>query len=356
MRGRRWLLIGTVGLGAYLAGGCLTAVRPPQKRPPRTLVSTPAVSDAREEKDPGSPVSDYLVSQSPTVALDVQPAVAEKTSEKSVEPAEMRIPSDESSSPPRPDPAPQRPKETHPDPVPRVEAPSVQVLRALHEQHSEEEINEQLKSHDPPTRELMLVLLQSVTQLEQVGGIARMAPRDLAVWTDRLNSVTASLRGRAQLILGRMCFCSYIKNFGDFTPLEHACFQPGEVAHVYVEVRNFSSRRQKDRYVTVLKGRLEIFDENNRNSPPITWVSRPRYDVSITPRQDYYINFRFEVPVNCPAGLHTMRIAVEDWTDAPEGAKEVPKSRVAQRTLDFRVGGPIARPARPRVAEVAPAR
>jgi hypothetical protein len=237
----------------------------------------------------------------------------------------------------------------------RPDAPSVQVLRSLLEHHPEGEVNEQLKPYDPATRDAMLLLLTSIAQLEQSGGVARLSPRDLAAWSDRLNTLTASLRGRTQLILERMCFCSYIKNFGDYAPLptENTFFQPGEVAHVYVQVRNFSNRREGDKYVTVLKGRLEIYDENNRNSPPITWCSPARADVSASPRQDYYINFRFQVPPTSPAGLYTMRISVEDWTDALPGSKTVPESRIARRTLDFRVGGPIARPYRNRIADSA---
>jgi hypothetical protein len=232
----------------------------------------------------------------------------------------------------------------------------VQVLRALLEHHPEGEINEQLKSYDPATRDAMLLLLTSIAQMEQGGGLTRISPRDLAAWSDRLNTLTASLRGRAQLILERMCFCSYIKDYGNFAPLppEHTFFQPGEMAHVYVQVRNFSSRREGDKYVTVLKGKLEIFDESNRNSPPIAWTSPPRADASASPRQDYYINFRFPVRPCWPAGLYTLCISVEDWTDAPPGAKSVPESRIARRTLDFRVGGPIARHPRNRMAEAPP--
>lgn len=246
--------------------------------------------------------------------------------------------------------------EVHPAPLTRPDAPSVQILRELLERRPEEEINEQLKSYDPATREVMLLLLTSIAQLEQDGGIARISPRDLAAWTARLNTLTASLCCRSQLILERMCFCSYIKNFGDFAvlPPEHTFFQPGEVAHVYVQARNLSCRRQGDKYVTVLKGRLEIYDENNRDKPPISWASQLCEDVSAAPRQDYYINFRFQVPRNCPAGLYTMRITVEDWTDAPPGAKQVPEWRVARRTLDYRVGGPSARPRRNRIADAAP--
>ena len=357
MRGCRWLSIRTIGLVSCLLAGCLRHTLPPEVRMPRSnAAARPRRNLAEEESQPAS-LSDYQVSRTPTVELDVQPAaamekptvkVAEKPAEKplekpvepaekSVEPAEIHI---QSADPPEPR------REAPVAPLSRPEAPSVRVLRALLDHHSEEEINEQLRGYDPITREAMLVLLTSIAQLQQNGGVERMSPRDLAVCTDHLNTLTTSLRGRAQLILERLCFCRCIKNFGDYVPLppEHAVYQPGEVAHIYVQVRNISSRRLRDKYVTVLKGRFEIFDENSRDKPPtITWASPPRQDVSASPRQDYYINFRFQVPPNCPAGLYTMHIFVEDWTDAPPEAKEVPESRIAQRTLDFRVGSTTAR-------------
>jgi hypothetical protein len=372
MRGRRWLLIGNLGLGSCLLAGCLRATLPPQAQRPHPNASIPAATISSEEGKSSPPPSDYLVSPTPVLPPTRQPPTAtvkmvespeEKAAEKPVEPVEMRIHSEESSSP-TPPPSPPSPGEregpshveTHPVPLTRPDAPSVQILRGLLDHRPEEEINEQLKPYDPTTREVMLLLLTNVVQLEQNGGITRISPRHLAAWTDRLNTLTASLRSRSQLILERMCFCSYINNFGDFAPLpaEHTFFHPGELAHVYVQARNLSSRRQGEKYVTVLKARLEIYDENSRDAPPISWNSLPREDVSASPRQDYYINFRFQVPLSCPAGLYTLRITVEDWTDVPSGAQQVPEWRIARCTLDFRVGGPIARPARRRIVEVVP--
>lgn len=384
MQGSRWLRVGKLGLGSCLLAGCLRAALPPETRRSQAEVSTrPAQASAEanalghsesESATKGKqspPPSDYLVSRTLAVPPTVQPALAtiqavespaEKPKPKLVEPAEMRIRSEETSSPaPPPSPPPTEGGKSegpphfdvHPAPLVRPDAPSVQVLRGLLDHHPEDEINEQLKPYDPATREALILLLTSVAQLEQDGGIPRISPRNLAAWTNRLNTLTASLRSRSQLILERTCFCSTINNFGVFKPLpaEHSFFHPGELAHVYVQACNLSSRRRGEKYVTVLKGRLEIYDENKREDPPITWAPLPREDISASPRQDFYINFRFQVPPNCPAGLYTLRITVEDWTDAPPDAKGVPEWRIAHCTLDFRVGGPIARPARNRIAE-----
>ncbi len=367
MRGNRWLRIGQLGLGSCLLAGCLRTALPTEAPQTQFGASTRAVashapaSPSANEGQGGagapSPPSDYLVSRTLAVPPTVQPTLAtikaadgqaEKPAENPVGPVDMRIRSEDSPAHP-PEPPPHL--EVHPAPLTRPDAPSVQVLRGLLDHHPEEEINEQLKNYDPATRETLLLLLTSIVQLEQDGGIARISPRNLAAWTNRLNTLTTSLRSRSQLILERTCFCSCINNFGDFAPLpaEHT-FYPGELAHVYVQARNLSCRRRGEKSVTVLKGRLEIFEENSREKPVMT-ASASREDISASPRQDYYINFRFQVPPSFPAGLYTLRITVEDWTDAPPGAKQVPPWRIARCTLDFRVGGPIARPARNRIAE-----
>jgi hypothetical protein len=362
MRGCRWLSMRTISLAGCLLAGCLRHTIPPEEQMLRSNVPAHSPQDSAAEQSQSHSLSDYQVTRPPTVVLDVQPTAATETAtekvaekpvvkrpakpaEKPMEPAEMRIASAEPSSPKPPEDPPEPHKETPTAPLSRPEAPSVQVLRALLDHRPEEEIDEQLQSYDPITREAMLLLLTSIAQFQQTGGVERMSPRDLAACTDRLNTLTASLRGRAQLILERMCFCRSIRNFGDYTPLppEHAFFQPGEMAEIYIQVRNVSSRRVRDKYVTVLKVRGEVYNENSGGQPPITWASPPRQDVSASPRQDYYINFQFRVP-NCPAGLYTIRLFVEDWTDALPEAKQVPESRIAQRTLDFRVGGGLARP------------
>ena len=154
-----------------------------------------------------------------------------------------------------------------------------------------------------------------------------------------------------------MCFCSRIENFGRFEPLDTTCFQPGEEVHVYVQVRNFANQSgTKGGYATALKGKLEIFDEYNSEKPFMRWHSQLYTDTSWTPRQDYFVNFRFQVPRKCPPGSYTVYITVEDWTEAAPDANEVPKSRIARSSLDFRVGGSVPPQPRANIADVTPAR
>jgi hypothetical protein len=155
-----------------------------------------------------------------------------------------------------------------------------------------------------------------------------------------------------------MCFCKSIESFGKYCMcgLNPPVFQPGEEVRVYLQVRNFASQQVGEAYKTVLKGRLEIYDETNRNSPGFIKDIEPQPDFSRTPRQDFFVNIRFHVPLCCPPGSYTLWITVEDWTGAPPGTKKVARSRIDRRSLDFRVGGPVSRPPQTSIADVMPAR
>jgi hypothetical protein len=349
MRRHRWLLILSPSLAACLLSGCLRAPLPPDASIAPSDNPTRASQKGKDglnqlERSPPESQSDYQLCLPPPVKPDGQAAIAP------VKAVELRITPPETLPPAQPADPPQPRVEIH-APSPKPDASLVQALRALLDHHSAEEVLEQLKQYDPATREALRVLLGTAAQLEQDGGVPRTTPRDLAALADRLNALTVALRGQAQLTLDNMFFCSHIKNFGQFEPLDQYCFQPGDWVHVYVEVRNFASRREGAWYKTVLKGRLEIYDEHNRATPSFLQADEKRADLSRTPRQDFWVNCRFRVP-NCPPGSYTVYVYVEDWTDAPAEAKEVPPSRIARKSLDFRVGGPLAS----RIADGPPSR
>jgi hypothetical protein len=349
MRGRQWLLIWS----AVLLSGCLRGTVQPETHNPRAdgpVVAAQATEGGAKRVDLSPPKSptDYQLSQPPPLKPDATP------SPPPVEPVDLRI-KPQAPPPTRPANPPEPQMKVHPAPPPKSDAVPVQVLRALLEHRPEEEVRQHLKRYDPTTQDALLVLLGGVAQMEQGGGIEQTAPRDLAALVDRLSAVTIALRARAQLTLDNLCFCSRIENFGKFCPLDNACFQPGEEVHVYVQVRNFASRQTAGRYETVLKGKLEFYDERDRAKPFLVWNDKPQYDYGRTPRQDYFVNFRFSIPQNLPPGSYTVWITVEDWTDAPSGAKEVTKSRFARSSLDFRVGPPTRHP-RANIADVTPVR
>jgi hypothetical protein len=349
MRVHRWLLIGNTGLGACLLCGCLRGTVTPDELPPRGNRIALTERDSKEESaEARRPPSNYQVSQLPSVPKET-PATPP------VRPVELRIEAQEPPAPTPPTGSPEPAAEARPAPA-EPDAPLVQALRALLKRLPAGEVREPLKQYDAATQEALLVLLERMAELELAGSVEQLAPRELAIWADRLDILVEGLRPRAQLMLQKTYFCSHIENFGKFTPLEDICFQPGQVARVYVQLKNVASRWNGSRYETILKGRVEIYAEDNRGKPVIVSTSKLEHDVSRTPRHDYFVNIRFEVPWSCPYGSYTVRICVEDWTDAPAGARKVAPSRCDCSSLDFRVGGPMVRHPSAGIADAIPPR
>ena len=349
MRARRWLVIGNIGLGACLLCGCLRGTVTRDELPTRAdRFARSERGSQGESTDPRTPPSNYQVSQLPSVPK-------ETPSSPPVRPVELRIEPQEPPAPTQPNDPPALAAEARSAP-PETDAPLVQALRALLRHQPAGEVREPLKHYDPATQEILLALLERLAGLELAGSVEQVAPRDLATWADHLDALAESLRPRAQLMLQKTFFCSHIENFGKFTPLEDICFQQGQVARVYVQLKNVASRSNGSRFQTVLKGRVEIYAENNHDKPVIVSTSKLEHDYSRSPRHDYFVNIRFEVPPSLPHGSYTIRICVEDWTDAPAGAKQVPASRCDCSSLDFRVGGPIVRHPSAGIADISPPR
>ncbi len=326
MRGRGWLPIVSSGLAAFLLSGCLRGTLSPEQDA-RSGGITPARFDEKTQTAKAS--SDYQLSAPPPTRPAVHPAPAP------LESVELRIKPQEAQPPAQPA-DPPRPRIDLPPAPAKTDVPLLGALRAILEHHSAEEVKEQLKSFDAETSQALLVLLASAAELE-TGGVEHISPRDLVGLLDRLNLLSMRLRARAPLILDHMCFCSRIENFGKYEPLEQYCFQPGEAVKVYVEVRNFADQCRGPYFNTVLKGRMEIYEEN-QTKPFFVRDCEPLADRSRTGRQDFFVNFRFPMP-NCPPGSYTLKIYIEDHTPAADGKKVKP--RIASSSLDFRVGGPI---------------
>ena len=352
MRGRRWLLIWCAGLGACLLSGCLRGLLPPDKSGARSDSPVPVAKAAddgakRTDLSPTKSPTDYQVCQPPPANPDAEPAPAP------VNTVDLRIqPRQAPPAQPTDPPGPQMPVRS--SAAAKPDAASVQVLRALLEGRPDDEVREHLKHYDPVTHEALLALLGGVAQ----PGGGRRGRADLAAQVGGPRGSTHRRDHRpapqAQLTLDNMCFCSHIENFGQFRTLlpEHSSFQPGEEARVYVQVRNFASRRERGGYATVLKGRLEIYEEGNRDKPFIIWDSEPgrlQLDAASGLLRQFPLPRAAELPARL---LHRLdlRGRLDGHCRRNEKGGEV---RSARSSLDFRVG--TSDPAATRhIADVAP--
>jgi hypothetical protein len=338
MRRCHWLPITSCGLALCLLSGCLRGTIPDSTR--GTLTGNPLDQPEPEDVPPaepsaeGRPRSDYQVCQPVSAPQTPQTASAAPL----VKPIEMRIPS-EPPPPAQPSEPPTPEMRLRPPPPAKPEAPLVVALReVLEQQPADDALEEHLKHHDAETRKLLVSMLRSAARLEK-GDVDQASARDVTRLVDQLNALTVSLRSRALLALDKMCFCSRIENFGQFKPLPHdCCFQPGEEASVYLQVRNFSSRPSNGGYETILKGKMEIYEEHNQRKPVYYRDFAPKVDYSLSLRQDYFVNILFPIPSTCPPGSYTLWVQIEDVTPLPGRQKE---TRSARRSLDFHVGNAV---------------
>jgi hypothetical protein len=232
---------------------------------------------------------------------------------------------------------------SRPAPV-KEESPLVAALRCALEKHPKK-AQALLQQYDPSDRALLLALLSLTAGLGE-GELPKLPAAEVERTLDQLHSLTLHLRQRARLSLGTVCFCRKIENFGQFIPMPgHYEYQAGEDGRagervqVYAEVRNFRSVLRNGQYETCLLCSLSVHDENGVEK--ITNNLAPCIDRSQSPRQDYFLNFQFNVFPKLPPGLYTLWVTVKDVTPAGPGQPIGP--RVARRSLDFRVCPPGTR-------------
>jgi hypothetical protein len=220
------------------------------------------------------------------------------------------------------------------------ESPLLIALRSLLANRSAEAV-EQLQTYDAASREMLMTLLPMAARVGD-GGLEHSTPQEAAVLLEQLRSLEGVLKPRAALALDQVRFCRKVNGFGHYEPWpdDHVfqagtADQRGERMQVYVEVRNFASRRNGTVYETSLGGVVEVRDADDK---PISRLDfPPRVDRSQTPRGDYILNFQFYLPAPLPEGRYTLNVLVKDVIDP---ATSEAASRNASRTLHFTVSAP----------------
>jgi hypothetical protein len=189
---------------------------------------------------------------------------------------------------------------------------------------------------DAANRELVAGLAPLLVQVSEAS-LSSRSTEEIARVAEQVQALIASEKSPPPIVLERLCFCRRIEMFGLYDPLpaEHE-FRPGELARVYVEVRNPSSVRHEVepgqvRWLTQLASTAEIRDVAGKT----VWrhnFHRDRPDMSRSKRHDHFEHYRFCVP-ELPPGRYKLWIRVED----------VPTKRSAQRALEFRVASGATR-------------
>jgi hypothetical protein len=219
-----------------------------------------------------------------------------------------------------------------------MHVPAVKAFELmLHNRHPD--AVEQLKAYDPQTQDFFLRMLPVMCVLVKTP-FGQLPHEQASHISDQLARVQAELRPMTGVTLGTVCFCEWVKAFGNYHPLPEdyvfaagAGAKAGELVQLYVELKHFSSiQRAKDRYETVLASSLEIRNAQGRIVRSLEFGDEKTPLVSRTPLTDYFKNYTFAMP-ELPPGAYTLKVVVRDETN-----RTAPKS--AEKSLDIRIGPP----------------
>jgi hypothetical protein len=183
------------------------------------------------------------------------------------------------------------------------------------------------------SQELLLTLLSLAARIAE-GDLKNMTAHEASATVAQLDHVAEGLRPLAEFTIEKMCFCYHIAGFGVYHPWkEDHVFKPREQVQIYVEFRNFASGQRKNLYGIELASTLEIREPDGKLALSINPRDGRKPYLSLSPRQDFFVNYQFEVPDNLPLSRYTLWVRV---TDKPTG-------RTASRSMDFRVQNSLAR-------------
>lgn len=219
--------------------------------------------------------------------------------------------------------------------------PLADALQCVLENKHDEALRH-LSVYDAETQELFLGLLPTLSILSKKK-LTELSVAEVSVLHEQLYSLIGTLRPRTPLAIAKVCYCEWVKGYGNYKPLPegHAfsaptASRPGELVQLYVELRNFVNVSRQGAFETRFCSSVEICD--GRGEVVWTWRFEDEKQPirSRTPLSDWYNNYSFQVPKSLPPGMYRLTIQVTDET--------VPESRrVARQNLEFRVAPPVTR-------------
>jgi hypothetical protein len=111
------------------------------------------------------------------------------------------------------------------------------------------------------------------------------------------------------LRIARLAFCKQIHGFGEIEPLRSGPLRPGHEILLYVELVNFTSKKEADGYSTSLTTNL-VIETSTGGALPIAFSDL--IDRSASRRNDFFCHYRFAIPQSLPDGRHRLRINITD--------------------------------------------
>ena len=217
---------------------------------------------------------------------------------------------------------PSEPVKTHP-----VEPPLLLALRSYMIDRRPDDAIERLRPYDKANQEFLIALIPPLARAAE-GDLSRADPTDVAALLEQLQTATAVLKSRAALRIDVACFCRKVVRFGIFDPIgENHSFRPGEMAEMYVELRNVVGEPLAEAGRRGIRTRLATEMVLRDGANKLVWREDcDRDEFARSARHDLDLHYRFCVP-SLPAGNYTLSVRIVDQTT----------NRAVTRSLDFRV-------------------
>ena len=307
-----WLVLG-ITLGMASLPGCNLLSRNRDGR------DVPEVTEITLPPEPWPLQNPTRTARTPTLAVD------EGAKDPSTEPGAVQV---------QVSPLPKDTTPPHGDPPSQL-APVVNALDCIFNDRHKEAVRH-LQAYDTETQEFYLRVLPIITIFAKKH-INDLNSQEVAVLSEQLQSLLASVRPRTDLVIDRMCCCKVIASFGDYQalPEDHAFVASSaerpysETVRLYVEVRNFASVPRGGLFETRLSSAIEIRDGRGLKVHDFVFNNSEKQINSLTRVNDYYIPYTFTVP-NLPPGTYQLVLQIADET--VPGAR-----RIAQKAIDFRI-------------------
>ena len=129
----------------------------------------------------------------------------------------------------------------------------------------------------------------------------------------QLRSATHHLQSQARLQIRNSTFCERIDGFGNYEELTEDAFEPGNSVLLYCEIRNFQSKSTPEGfYRTLLSSNVEIYEGQQDGKLVDRTTFPPTEDLCRSPRGDYYHSYRIDLPPHLTAGMHVLKLTVQD--------------------------------------------
>jgi hypothetical protein len=118
-------------------------------------------------------------------------------------------------------------------------------------------------------------------------------------------------------IIERAELCSQIRRYRDYTAALTDRVPPGGVVLLYVEPRNFTLKRDQERYILHLEYEWRLYDDRSAEVSVPSWENAPKSEREDRnyyrgPVDEFHQSFRLPLPANLAMGHYRVKVTVRD--------------------------------------------